>query len=257
MKPLITLAFLVLSLGAIAQDTLYYTANWTETNYPKVIKYYGIKDYDTNGVGMARYYYTKDNVLFSQQEEANGLKNGICTKYHHGTEIKSTVANYFMDTLHGSLSCYNESGKLYKEEKYDKGIKVEFTTYDTLTGEKIKTETSTIEFPDIDASFPGGTAEMMKYLQSSIVYPLEAIENNIQGKVYINFVVEKDGTINEVEVAHGVSPELDAEAIRVISEMPTWKPGTADGKPVRTKCRVPVVFTLNNGKSSKKKKKRR
>ncbi len=105
-------------------------------------------------------------------------------------------------------------------------------------------EEEIIEFPDVDATFPGGTAEMMKFLQSNIVYPPMAIANEDQGKVYLNFVVEKDGSISNVEIQRGVSPELDREAKRVLRKMPKWVPGEASGKKVRARCRIPIVFTL-------------
>lgn len=92
--------------------------------------------------------------------------------------------------------------------------------------------------------FPGGQSELMKYLSSSIRYPEIAVENGIQGRVIVQFVVEKDGSATQVEVARGVDPSLDKEAIRVVKEMPKWKPGQQRGKPVRTKFTLPVQFRL-------------
>ena len=109
--------------------------------------------------------------------------------------------------------------------------------------EEIKEEI--IEFPDKDAEFPGGAAAMMKWIQSNIVYPPMAIENEDQGKVYMKFVVGSDGTISDIEVERGVSPELDREAKRVLRLMPKWTPGEAGGKSAKTRCRLPIVFTLN------------
>lgn len=92
--------------------------------------------------------------------------------------------------------------------------------------------------------FPGGQSELMKYLSSSIRYPEIAVENGIQGRVIVQFVVERDGSATQVEVARGVDPSLDKEAIRVVKEMPKWKPGQQRGKPVRTKFTLPVQFRL-------------
>ena len=94
--------------------------------------------------------------------------------------------------------------------------------------------------------FPGGTAGLLEYLRANIRYPAGCRENNIQGRVLISFVVEKDGSIVEPEVVKSVDEELDAEAIRVISNMPKWKPGTQRGEPVRVKYTVPVNFRLGN-----------
>ena len=93
--------------------------------------------------------------------------------------------------------------------------------------------------------FPGGTAALLEYLRKNIKYPAICRENNIQGKVIVTFVVNKDGSIVDIEVIKSVNPSLDKEAIRVISQMPKWKPGSQRGKPVRVKYSVPVNFRLN------------
>lgn len=92
--------------------------------------------------------------------------------------------------------------------------------------------------------FPGGTAELFKYLSKAIRYPVIAQENGIQGRVVCSFVVNRDGSIVDIQVMRGVDPSLDKEAIRVISEMPKWKPGEQRGKPVRVRFILPVQFRL-------------
>ena len=92
--------------------------------------------------------------------------------------------------------------------------------------------------------FPGGQGALLQYLSKSIKYPVIAQENGIQGRVSCSFVVEKDGSVTDVQVLRGVDPSLDKEAIRVITAMPKWKPGKQRGKPVRVKYTVPVTFRL-------------
>ncbi|SDZ91373.1 outer membrane transport energization protein TonB [Porphyromonadaceae bacterium KH3R12] len=94
--------------------------------------------------------------------------------------------------------------------------------------------------------FPGGQAAMMKFLSDNIRYPVIAQENGIQGRVICNFVVERDGSITDVQVVRGQDPSLDREAIRVIQQMPRWKPGKQRGSPVRVRFTLPVVFRLQN-----------
>jgi protein TonB len=94
--------------------------------------------------------------------------------------------------------------------------------------------------------FPGGNAAMMRFLSENIKYPVIAQENGIQGRVICNFVVEKDGSITDVQVVRGVDPSLDREAIRVIQQMPRWKPGKQRGQAVRVRFTLPVVFRLQN-----------
>ena len=92
--------------------------------------------------------------------------------------------------------------------------------------------------------FPGGNAAMMEFLSNNINYPAEAKEKGIQGRVIVNYVVEKDGSISEVHIVRGVDPMLDKEAVRVIESMPDWKPGKQRGKEVRVRYTLPIVFRL-------------
>ena len=92
--------------------------------------------------------------------------------------------------------------------------------------------------------FPGGMQAMMEYLAKNIRYPAKAHEANVQGRVITQFTVGKDGAIRDAKVVRSVSPELDAEALRVISAMPNWKPGKQRGKAVACHFTVPVVFRL-------------
>ena len=92
--------------------------------------------------------------------------------------------------------------------------------------------------------FPGGLAELMQFLGQNVRYPEEAHKNNIQGRVIVTFVVEKDGSISEAHVAKSVDPLLDAEALRVVNSMPNWLPGRQNGEPVRVKYTVPITFKL-------------
>ena len=105
-------------------------------------------------------------------------------------------------------------------------------------------EEEIIEFPDVEAEFIGGAQALMKYIQTNIQYPPTSIEMNEQGKVYLSFVVEPDGSISNVVVERGVSPDLDKEAKRVVRSMPNWKPGESKAKKSRTRCRLPINFQL-------------
>lgn len=90
--------------------------------------------------------------------------------------------------------------------------------------------------------FPGGNVQ--KWIAKNIKYPMIAQENNIQGKVFVQFVIEKDGSVSDVKVARSVDPSLDKEAIRVVKMMPKWTPGKQRGKPVRVSYTVPINFQL-------------
>ena len=93
-------------------------------------------------------------------------------------------------------------------------------------------------------TFPGGQQELMAYLGKNIKYPTIAQENGTQGRVIIQFVVERDGSITDIRVVKSVDPYLDKEALRVVKTMPKWKPGKQRGKPVRCRFTLPVRFRL-------------
>ena len=100
--------------------------------------------------------------------------------------------------------------------------------------------------------FPGGMAECMKWLGQNIKYPAEAKEKGVQGRVIVQMVVEKDGTITNAKVVRGVDPLLDAEALRVVNQSPKWKPGMQKGEAVRVKYTLPIMFKLNGDSSDSK-----
>ena len=92
--------------------------------------------------------------------------------------------------------------------------------------------------------FPGGQGKLMQYLAKNIEYPQIARESGIQGRVFVTFVVEKDGSVTDVRVLRGIGGGCDEEAVRVVKSMPKWVPGKQRGKPVRVQFNLPVKFTL-------------
>jgi protein TonB len=101
-----------------------------------------------------------------------------------------------------------------------------------------------VDFPDVEAQFPGGEEMMRKWMQENIVYPEISMENGDQGKVYLKFVVERDGTITNVEVIKGTTRDLDNEAKRIVRNMPKWNPGESSGNKVRSSFTLPINFEL-------------
>ena len=98
---------------------------------------------------------------------------------------------------------------------------------------------------EVMPKFPGGESGMMKFLTENVKYPKEALDKGITGRVLVEFVVERDGSINDVKIMKSVDPILDNEAIRIVKAMPKWEPGTMNGKAVRVKHTLPVTFRLN------------
>ncbi len=115
-----------------------------------------------------------------------------------------------------------------------------------VTSAPIEEEEDNVIFQVVEKmpSFPGGDAALFKFLNENVKYPVIAQENGVQGRVICQFVVNRDGSIVDVEVVRSVDASLDKEAIRVIKSMPKWSPGQQRGKPVRVKYTLPVNFKL-------------
>ena len=111
-------------------------------------------------------------------------------------------------------------------------------------GEENTGESEIFQVVEDMPSFPGGNVS--KWIAKNVKYPVLAMENGIQGKVFIQFVIERDGSITDVKVARGVDASLDKEAVRVVQSMPKWKPGKQRGKPVRVAYTLPINFQLSN-----------
>lgn len=93
-------------------------------------------------------------------------------------------------------------------------------------------------------SFPGGDSGLSQYLAQNIKYPLEAQEEGVQGRIFVKFIIEADGSVSHVKVARPFDPYLDWEAVRVVKSMPKWTPGVLQGKAVRVSYTVPINFVL-------------
>lgn len=104
-------------------------------------------------------------------------------------------------------------------------------------------ESPFIRSGDNDAEFPGGAPAMQEYINNTIYYPQECIEQNISERIYAKFIVEKNGRITNIRTSKG-NKLLRRETERVIRLMPRWLPATVKGKPVRARCRLPVIFEL-------------
>lgn len=126
----------------------------------------------------------------------------------------------------------------------DTGQKVEVKYVPVKVVEEEPEEQTIFEVVENAPEFPGGTAALMQFLGKNIKYPTIAQENGTQGRVIVQFVVNRDGTIVDPKVVKSVDPYLDKEALRVINSMPKWKPGMQRGKAVRVKFTVPVMFRL-------------
>jgi TonB family protein len=146
--------------------------------------------------------------------------------------------------------------RVYNEEKITGSEKRTGSSYQTLARSAVSKGNTMVtdDAPDTNLiftvvekmpEFPGGGYAFYNFLADSIQYPQLAIENKIQGKVYVQFVVEEDGSITNIKVLRGIGGGCDEEALRVIKLMPNWIPGKQNGKPVRVLYNLPIKFILN------------
>ncbi|MBR2379173.1 MAG: energy transducer TonB [Bacteroidaceae bacterium] len=98
--------------------------------------------------------------------------------------------------------------------------------------------------------FPGGDTELMNFVAQNLVYPEQAIKDKVQGRVIVEMVIETTGEVVDAKILRSVSPECDAEVLRIVRLMPKWTPGYKDGEPVRTTFVLPVIFKLSRNKDS-------
>lgn len=149
------------------------------------------------------------------------------------------------------LLIVNARASAQQVKKMDETV-YEFSTKD-ITDIKIKKvdNDSIYQIVEVMPEFPGGMDKMMDYLSKNIKYPEEAKEKGISGRVFLSFVVEKDGAVSNVKVVKGIGKECDDEAVRVVKAMPKWKPGLMKGKLVRVNYMLPVNFKLDEGEAYK------
>lgn len=113
-----------------------------------------------------------------------------------------------------------------------------------MAQEKKAADNNIYDAPEVMPEYPGGMQAMMNFIGENVKYPEDAMEKNISGKVFVSFVVEKDGSVSEAKVVKGVCESIDNEALRVVNAMPKWTPGKMDGKNVRVKYTLPFTFKL-------------
>jgi periplasmic protein TonB len=114
----------------------------------------------------------------------------------------------------------------------------------SIIEEITQTDDEIVQFVEQPAEFPGGMSQLADYIKTTMQYPPDAKENNIQGRVYLRFVVLKDGTIRDIKVVKRIYPSIDKEAIRLIKGMPIWIPGKNQGKIVNSQFTLPILFKL-------------
>lgn len=224
--------------------------------------------YDATGRLTSLKYYTMDGMdeVFYCEESSTLTYN------EHGDISKAVKVNWDCNSKWQRRSqnysetytftyTYDDKGNWTKVVVYSQSGKdprrISFTITRAITyglpmsanggrSQQVNANNNEVVYETVDQmpAFPGGVSGLVDFLSQNVHYPDLARVNNIQGRVMVKFVVEKDGLINECKIVKSVDPSLDKEALRVVKSMPKWQPGMKDGKPVRVSYTVPISFKL-------------
>lgn len=204
---------------------------------------FATKSYQYHLLGLTynRKYGLSNNFNFSHLKQRIIMMNKKKTNGAGHIKYALFAIPAFALLLAGNISCSSEATK--NDDVKEKAA-TEKPEVVEIPAEKADTKDEVFMVVEQMPEFPGGMKELMTYLKDNIKYPKAAQDKKVQGRVIVQFVVEKDGTPTEFNVVRSVDPDLDAEALRVLGGMPKWKPGMQKGQVVRVKYTVPVAFRL-------------
>jgi TonB family C-terminal domain len=211
------------------QDTTFYDNNWGIVSSLNKAEYYKIVQTLDSDTIKTTYY--KSGIMKSKS---------FSLKYQEWYESGTLKTDIDLNNkkYNGKLLTFWENGVPKRIDTYKENKFIEGKCFDNLGNE--------IEYFDyrIPAQFPGGEANLVKYVSKKLRYPIAAINKGIEGRVIVKFVINKKGIPTRIQIEKSVSHELDKEAMRVIKSMPKWKPGKVDGEIVDVWYTLPFVFIL-------------
>jgi protein TonB len=216
-------------------DKSYSQVDSSEASFYKMVDYL-----DSDSLNTKVYIHYLSGEMYSTTEYSNYpkfIKNGLSQKLYKDGNIKSEI-EYQNNKYHGKLKTYYNNGQLKREEKYQDGKLLESHCFG-LTGK------DTTNYPyEVSARYPGGENALMQYISANIKYPNKARRKGIEGAVYIKFIVNSIGEIEEIKLIKSVDPLLDNEALRVVGEMGKWIPAEMDGEKTSMSFTLPIKFKL-------------
>jgi TonB family protein len=246
MKNVLILFFLCVINLAYGQTTKKYFDRFNrETDASKAVVYkiFNQKDsllvvtsFDTSGWKKNEYNYKRKAV---KGKEDTIVQDGLYQIWDKDGSIWQK-GNYRDEKKHGEQLTYYTSGKIQRVEILEEGKFQSGKCFDKTGKEEEFYHIVVEEQPE----FVSGQSELFKYLGRTIKYPKQARKDGVEGTIYVGFIVEADGAISNVDLKRGVHPLLNAEAMKVVSEMPKWKPGKTNGKYVRVAYTLPIKFKL-------------
>jgi TonB family protein len=207
---------------------------WYANGQPKEVGHYSEVSYTDN-------YYSGIDYKIESFWDSTGNQlvqqgKGKVMYYHESALISE--GSYVNGKKHDVWNTYFKDGKLKNKETFEYGVFKEGISY------KENGESFTYTIQEVQPVPDGGMHGFMNYIMESMHYPKEARKKGIQGKVYVRFVIDRDGSVRDVEVLKGIGGGCDEEAMRVIRECPRWSPGIQRGQPVKVRMSIPLIFKL-------------
>ncbi|NVO10801.1 MAG: TonB family protein [Bacteroidales bacterium] len=231
---------IILSQGLIAQDTIkiYFDKNWKKLESFKDAAYYR-KLYKKGDL-----WYAKDYYLTGQLQMEGSYTNKKCTKrsgtftYYTEDGTIDSKGSFLKNKYEGIWNWYHPNGQKSSQELYNKGKRVKVEYWD-INGMKVDSAEG-----EYLARFNGNAQEFRKYVNEHLEYPPSAANLGTEGKVFVSFVVEKDGSLSNIKAIKNADYELIKEALRVVRSSPKWEPGKQHNRFVRVSYIFPITFVL-------------
>ena len=248
----------------LKSDTLSLSVNQFKMSTPQFIAHHAPKHINIINNTKGDIKFDRENLSYiSQQAITQGINTSLTRIGECYVDTISTpFLNYFgnlynpntgelfiltrQDTIEVWIDDENKETMTNYIEQLTAANAVKHVVYKEEDVVYEEEDDKTFQVVETEPKFPGGMGELMKFLSKNIRYPAICQNQGIQGRVIVQFVVDANGNITDPQVVKSVHPHLDAEALRVISSMPPWKPGTQKGKPVRVRYTLPVTFKLKN-----------
>ena len=228
---------------------------WYKNNYNDVILTYKIKgenkEYKIRGMASKGTHILMLTTASGGIDNIGDLMQGdFLTDFKNATAMKLQItygASYEYETyvfrMNGSTTAYNKIASQLKPEQPKQETNPKSTNTNLSNNKKDEDETA-YDIVEQEPEFPGGIDAMYQFIQNNLQYPQLAIENNISGRVFVSFVVEKDGSLSNVKCIRDIGGGCGAEAVRIVNARPQWIPGKQRDKIVRARYTLPVIFEI-------------
>ena len=241
MRYLILFIFLNVFYTGRAQDTIvsYFDSYWEKTSQENA-SYYRKAFKNNKEIWTVWDYYANGQIQMSGTYKSKRLKkkDGFFESYYKAGTKKSE-GKYLNNKLDGEWKWYHKNGQVSSKEKYIKG-QLKYIWNWNEDGSRVEGKVEKIKL----AEFVGGDSALKDYIATHVIYPIEAQESGVVGKVYVVFIIGVDGEIEKTWIDGHANPLLKAEALRVVNNMPKWIPGQAHNLPIKVSYTVPINFDL-------------